>query len=383
MKGRALVLGVGVSVCLAAAFSPYYWGSVHTRPQTSPSSSSSCCGGTGVGPRELVFPYYSLANGYKSQLLLVSDSPNPIDLTIVIRNLYGQTLLDSETIQPQAKLTIDLGSTIAKLGGDPTQAFAEGGVAVDYVGTIMPVVGQMTVTNAALCLTREVDMVENDPGRSDIPPVLNGLWWNTTAAMSDGISQTGTPMSIEARLAIAAHHEAGHIVIAIAAGLRLRPEGIMVDTEAEGLACYCKEPEDADESRARVILATFAGCFAQDRFCKERGYPELEYLARIWSLDWKEARGMATKFSDTYLLGRGIPAAHEALEQRSKELVAEKWSVIEAVANALLAKEWEAVKPLKSGGQWAKGASAKYLTGEEVIRSVEPFGITAPCVREC
>src|SRR5664279_4282946 len=110
--------------------------------------------------------------------------------------------------------------------------------------------------------------------------------------------QGGTkPVSIESRLAIAAHHEAGHIVIAAAAGLRLRPEGIMVDTEAEGLACYCKEPKNSDESREHVMLATLAGFFAQDRFCRERGYPETEYFARIWSLDWKEARAIATKLS--------------------------------------------------------------------------------------
>jgi hypothetical protein len=175
MKVRALVLGVGVSVCLAAAFSIYHSGSVQAQSQSNPTSSNSCC--SGVGPRELVFPYYSLAGGYQSQLLLVSDSPNAIDLTIVIRNLSGQSLLDSETIQPQAKLTVDLATTITKLGGDPTEAFAEGSVAVDYIGTIMPVAGQMTVTNPPLSLTHQVDMVENDPGRSDIPPVLNGLWW--------------------------------------------------------------------------------------------------------------------------------------------------------------------------------------------------------------
>ena len=42
----------------------------------------------------------------------------------------------------------------------------------------MPVVGQVTLTNPALPLVHESEMVENDPGRTDIPPVLNGLWWN-------------------------------------------------------------------------------------------------------------------------------------------------------------------------------------------------------------
>jgi hypothetical protein len=201
--------------------------------------------------------------------------------------------------------------------------------------------------------------------------------------MANDVGMTGAPLSIEARLAIAAHHEAGHIVIAAVEGLRLRPEGIMVDTEAEGLACYCREPEDSDGSRERVMLSTFAGCFAQNRFCKEHEYTELEYLARIWSCDWKEARGIATKLSDTYLAGRGIGKTQEAIERQSEALVAEKWPVITAVAAALLAGEWEPVKPLKSGGQWAKGTSAKYLTGDDVAKTVGAFGITAACVREC
>lgn len=131
----------------------------------------------GVAPREIDFPYYSLKDGFHSTLMLVSDSPKPIDLTIGIRNLFGQMLTTTETIHPQQKLAIDLASTIEKLGQDPSGAFAEGSVAVYFVGTIMPVAGQMTVTNPALSLTHQVDMVENDPGRSDVPAVLNGAWW--------------------------------------------------------------------------------------------------------------------------------------------------------------------------------------------------------------
>jgi len=41
----------------------------------------------------------------------------------------------------------------------------------------MPLAGQLTMTNPALSLVHESEMVENDPGHSDIPPVLNGLWW--------------------------------------------------------------------------------------------------------------------------------------------------------------------------------------------------------------
>lgn len=201
--------------------------------------------------------------------------------------------------------------------------------------------------------------------------------------MANNLGIRGPLLDIEARLAIAAHHEAGHIVIAAALGLPLRSEGIMVDTDAEGLACYCKEPEESDYSRERVMLATFAGCYAQNTFCGANGYPALEDSARIGSGDWYEARRIFIKLSDLYLADQGIKAAQESIERQSETLVAERWLIIETVAEALLAKNWEPVKPLKSGGRWASGELAKYLIGDEVVNIVARFGITATRVQDC
>jgi hypothetical protein len=49
----------------------------------------------------------------------------------------------------------------------------------------------------------------------------------------------------------------------------LRPEGLMVDPQGWGLACYAKEPEESDVSREGVVLATFAGFKAENRFRAE------------------------------------------------------------------------------------------------------------------
>jgi hypothetical protein len=65
-----------------------------------------------------------------------------------------------------------------------------------------------------------------------------------------------------------AHHEAGHIVIAAARNLRLGLDGLSIDSLGEGIACYCKRPDETDLSRESVILATFAGFKAQRRFCE-------------------------------------------------------------------------------------------------------------------
>jgi hypothetical protein len=190
--------------------------------------------------------------------------------------------------------------------------------------------------------------------------------------MAGGIS---FEINIDAKVAIAAYHEAGHAVIAAVHGTPLRPEGIMVDTEAHGLACYCKEPRNSDAARECAIITRFAGTFAQERFCKERSYPLLNYFAIIWGEDWTEARGIETKLSAQYLAERGLGGIHDSLERRADELVSQNWPAITLVAEALLAKDWEPVKPLKSGGQWARGVMAKYLIGEEIIKLIDRFGI--------
>jgi len=186
------------------------------------------------------------------------------------------------------------------------------------------------------------------------------------------------------RLTIGAHHEAGHVVVAGALGLRLRSEGIMVDTAAEGLGCYCKEPGESDTLRERVMVATFAGCFAENRFRQEQlSLPPLDYFSIIWSLDWWEARGIATKLSNTYLAGRSVSAIQDELEQQSKDIVAENWPTIEAVASSLLAQAWEPTKPLNSGKEWSTQSMAKCISGERVAEILKRFSITAVCVPEC
>ena len=64
----------------------------------------------------------------------------------------------------------------------------------------------------------------------------------------------------------AAHHEAGHLVVAAVLGLNIRPEGLMIDPKGFGLACYNKEPGNSDLSREKVILASLSGFKAEEQF---------------------------------------------------------------------------------------------------------------------
>jgi len=175
----------------------------------------------------------------------------------------------------------------------------------------------------------------------------------------------------------AAYHEAGHIVVAASLGLCLRPEGIMVGQDAQGLACFCKEPDGTDASVEANILASFAGFYTERRLRAMRGYKPRDFLAVMWSPDWIEARAKEKLFSGSYLAGRTIPAVQETLEVRAEQLVAQYWSPIEGLAQTLLSRDWEPIKPLKSGMRWSESEGAKYVTGHEVVDILGRLGITA------
>jgi hypothetical protein len=109
-----------------------------------------------TAPREIDFPYFSLRDGFSSTLLLVSDSPNPMDLTVAVRSPMGETVLAALSIQPQEKLAVDVASLLKEQKADVTGAFAEGSIAVYFIGTIMPLAGQLTMTirRSAWCMSR-------------------------------------------------------------------------------------------------------------------------------------------------------------------------------------------------------------------------------------
>jgi hypothetical protein len=161
-------------------------------------------------------------------------------------------------------------------------------------------------------------------------------------------------------------------VIAGKRGLRLGAEGIMVGQDGKGLACYCKQPDGTDTSVEGSVLTSFAGFYSENRFRSLQGYQLQDYETLREGLDWKEAREIESKFSDAYLAGRYIQTVHTALEAQADQLVMGNWPAIAALAKALLDKQWEPKKPLKSGDQWSDAALAKYLSGEEIVEILSP-----------
>src|SRR5580658_3836056 len=171
-------------------------------------------------------------------------------------------------------------------------------------------------------------------------------------------------VALEQQIIRTAHHEAGHLVAAAVQGLKLRPEGLAVDARGEGLGCYCKHPGDSDEQRERVIVATFSGYNGESKSCSDRGFPQHDSMLQIFSCDGREARTIISQLS--YLsVARTAFAIEEELQARSRMLVTQEWQAIRAIADALLEREWELVRPLPSEGVWSQEQLAKYLDGNE------------------
>jgi len=164
-----------------------------SRAQTDQASGAPCCGQDATAPREIDFPYYSLRDGFNSTLLLVSASPKPLDFVMAVRSRSGQTALaPAMTIQPQEKLSLDLRTLLTSLAADVTGDFAEGSVAIYFNGTIMPLAGQLTMSNPARSLMLESEMVDNSPGLGLLPPVLHALWWGLGSGREARIMVTNT-----------------------------------------------------------------------------------------------------------------------------------------------------------------------------------------------
>jgi len=187
--------------------------------------------------------------------------------------------------------------------------------------------------------------------------------------------------SLDIRIVTAAYHEAGHVVVAAALGLRLRSEGIMVGQDGMGLACYWKEPDGTDPSVECNILASFAGFCAEKRLRSMRGFQTLNYFGVIFSTDWKEARALQPKFSSSYFGKKNIQTIHDELEARAEQLIVQYWHAIEVLAEALLNRDWEPKKIFQSGTQWSEAEEAKYVPGAEIVRILQSAGIPAQSIR--
>jgi len=187
---------------------------------------------------------------------------------------------------------------------------------------------------------------------------------------------------LEQQIIRTAYHEAGHIVAAAVQGLKLRPEGLAVDARGEGLACYCKQPGDSDETRESVIITTFSGYNSESKLCLDRDFSKPDEMLLVFSCDAREARPIISQLS--YLsVERNAFQIEEELQNRSRQLIEREWKAIQMLAEVLLAKEWEPVRSLPSGTEWTHENLAKYVDGKEAIERIARYEITATIAESC
>ena len=117
----------------------------------------------------------------------------PLDFVMAIHSRSGQTLLaPTMTIQPRAKLTVDLRALLTSLSADLTGEFGEGSISIYFNGAVMPLLGQLTTSNPARSLIFESDVVDNSPGVGLLPPALNAVWWGLGSGREARVSVSNT-----------------------------------------------------------------------------------------------------------------------------------------------------------------------------------------------
>jgi hypothetical protein len=174
----------------------------------------------------------------------------------------------------------------------------------------------------------------------------------------------------------AAHHEAAHMVIAAVQRIPLTEKGIHLDRWGNGVAHYCDRKPDGstnvgpEPEREKTIIATFAGCIAQNRIrpCSESG--------AFYDINQVNA-----------LLGEMYPdsspswwSARATLCRESERLVEVHWAAIESVALALWSKP--DIPKMPELGERSPEPVEKYLSVNEIVEILRPFGIAARIERK-
>jgi hypothetical protein len=140
-----------------------------------------------------------------------------------------------------------------------------------------------------------------------------------------------------------------------------------VDPVGFGIACYYNQSDGSDPSRRRIIIATLAGFFAEKRFYSDAPIPQT---------DWHEAHQLIDEMStDT------VFRTSEELQSCSAQLVSQHWPAIEALALAVLAKDWVLQVRFESGPRWSHPTTTmeKCITGEEAVNLLKSYEIAALC----
>jgi hypothetical protein len=173
-----------------------------------------------------------------------------------------------------------------------------------------------------------------------------------------------------------AYHEAGHIVVAAAQGMRLFSCGIQVDSHGKGISYYdYRKPQpircEFDEHGRRTIVSLFAGLIAQQKF-----HPTCSTASAS-----KDQEIIDQLLPQMYLDGtpqseNRLSEAKLKLEKESRGLVEQHWEAIQALAKFLWGRPDTpriANEPEKS---WTDSPTSKSVDGAGITRILGKHGIS-------
>jgi len=128
-------------------------------------------------PRELIYPYYSLREGYDSTLYLMDRSPRTIEYTVAFHSLSGQTVwAKARTIGPHDDVEINVKDLLDDLGVDYRGDFLEGSLSIHFKGEGNPLGGRMIVKGPHETLNMGPVWSMGEYGQNMVPVLLNALW---------------------------------------------------------------------------------------------------------------------------------------------------------------------------------------------------------------
>jgi len=130
-------------------------------------------------PREIIYPYYSLREGYDSTLYLMDRSPRNIEYMVAVHSLSGRTVwAKARTIGPRDDVEIDMKEFLSDLGVDYRGDFLEGSLSIHFKGQGNPLGGRMIIEGPHETLNLGPVWSMGEFGQNMVPTVLNALWYD-------------------------------------------------------------------------------------------------------------------------------------------------------------------------------------------------------------
>jgi hypothetical protein len=159
----------------------------------------------------------------------------------------------------------------------------------------------------------------------------------------------------------AAHHEAGHVVVAARKGISIHRSGMCIDdTDRGNSGIRMRPPHSSDDypsSREDSIIVLYAGLGAEKRF-------DPATTGKSASCDLAWIRELQAEVDP--------PISTTELEKASQDLINKNGGAIDRLAAALLSSEFQ-VSPVEP--VWTPSRNVACLCGEEIRRILAAFDI--------